>query len=97
MRKTLPPPSRPPTFVSVCCLARIFTCTGFVQLPFAEPKLRAVHRAGVELQPEHRVPVGAVHLPVVALDLQGAAEAGRRRGEQGIIFSARSVMTGLVS
>lgn len=93
MRKALRSPSRPPTFVCVCCLARTFTCTGFVQLPFAEPELRAVHRAGVELQPEHRVPVGGVHPPVVALDLQGAAEAGRRRGA-GIIFSARSVMTG---
>lgn len=52
----------------------IFTCAGVVQLPFAEPQLGAVHRARVELQPEHRVPVGGVHPPVVALDLQGAAE-----------------------
>lgn len=58
----------------------MLTCAGFVQLPFAEPELRAVHRAGVELQPEHRVPVGGVHPSVVALDLQGAAEAVGKEG-----------------
>lgn len=65
-----------------------FTCTGFIQLPFAEPELRAVHRAGVELQPEHRVPVSGMHSPVVALDLQGAAETGERGGVQ-VIFRDR--------
>lgn len=52
----------------------MFTCTSFIQLPFAEPQLRTVDGAGVELQPEHRVPVGSLDSPVVALDLQGAAE-----------------------
>lgn len=59
--------------------SHIFTCAGFVQLPFAEPQLRAVHCAGVKLQPEHRVPVSSMHPPVVALDLQGAAETEGRR------------------
>lgn len=90
------PSSQKPT--SVCCAqdvapSHIFTCAGVVQLPFAEPQLGAVHRAGVELQPEHRVPVGSVHPPVVALDLQGAAETRGRRGVC-IIFSPGSLMRG---
>lgn len=35
--------------------------------------------AGVELQPEHSVPVSSLGAPVVALDLQRAAEKRERR------------------
>lgn len=51
-----------------------FTSTSFVQLPFAKPELGSVDGAGVELQPEHSVSVSALGSPVVAFDLQRAAE-----------------------
>lgn len=47
----------------------------FIQLPLAEPELGSVDGAGVELQPEHRVSVGALGSPVVAFHLKRAAES----------------------
>lgn len=55
------------------------TCISFIQLPFAKPELRSMDSAGVELQPEHSVPVSRLGAPVVALDLQRAAEKRERR------------------
>lgn len=55
------------------------TCVRFIQLPFAKPELRSMDSAGVELQPEHSVPVSSLGAPVVALDLQRAAEKREQR------------------
>lgn len=61
------------------CHLHKLTNTSFIQLPFAEPKLGSVDGAGVELQPEHSVSVGSLGSPVVAFDLQRAAEKGEER------------------
>lgn len=50
------------------------TSTSFIQLPFPKPELGSVDGAGVELQPEHSVSVSTLGSPVVAFDLQRAAE-----------------------
>ena len=62
----------------------LLTCARLVQLALAEPELSSVHRARVELQPEHGVPVGRLGSPVVALDLQGAAERRERRQRESV-------------
>lgn len=51
------------------------TSARFIQLPFAKPQLGPVDGAGVELQSEYGVSVSTLGSPVVAFDLQRAAES----------------------
>lgn len=60
------------------------TSEGFIQLSFAEPELGPVDGAGVELQPEDGVSVGALGMPVVAFHLQRAPENWRDQMSQSL-------------